>query len=119
MHSRHTRRTQQRTYWVYILTNRYNGTLYVGITGFLPRRIWQHKTGAMEGFTKQYGLDKLVYFESYADVRWAIAREKEIKGWMRKRKIALIEANNPNWDDLSEGWFDQGWVLRCAQDDRS
>ncbi|SDS62482.1 GIY-YIG nuclease family protein [Opitutus sp. GAS368] len=94
-----------RSYWVYILTNQRNGTLYVGVTNSLERRIWEHKTKAIEGFTKQYGLTQLVHFESFRDVSTAIAREKEIKGWLRRRKLALIEEANPQWTDLSAGWF--------------
>lgn len=94
------------SYWVYILTNRRNGTLYVGVTNSLKRRIWEHKAKVLEGFTKQYGLTRLVRFELFRDVNLAIAREKEIKGWLRKRKLALIEAENPGWSDLSDGWFD-------------
>jgi len=95
-----------RSYWVYILTNKRNGTLYVGVTNSLERRIWEHKTKAIEGFTKQYGLTSLVHFESFRDVTAAIAREKEIKGWLRKRKLELIEKDNPTWTDLSANWRD-------------
>lgn len=94
------------TYWVYILASGRNGTLYVGVTNSLRKRIWQHKAKAIEGFTKQYGVDQLVYFEEFRNVRYAIGREKAIKGWIRKRKLALIEAGNPNWVDLSANWDD-------------
>ena len=94
-----------RSYWVYLLTNKRNGTLYVGVTNSLERRIWEHKTRSLEGFTKQYGLTRLVHFESFRDVNQAIAREKEIKGWLRMRKLARIETGNPAWADLSNGWF--------------
>ena len=87
-------------YYVYILCNKRNGTLYTGITSDLIKRIWQHKNGAFEGFTKQYGLKRLVHFEQYVDVNEAILREKRIKKWNRQWKINLIEKNNPNWDDL-------------------
>jgi putative endonuclease len=95
-----------RSCWVYIITNKRNGTLYVGMTNSLQRRIWQHKNEAMEGFTKQYGLNVLVYFEELSGPLSAIARETEIKGWLRRRKLALIEAGNPTWTDLSAGWHD-------------
>ncbi len=95
-----------RSYWVYILTNKRNGTLYVGVTNSLERRIWQHKAKVIEGFTKQYGLNQLVHFEQFRDVNAAIAREKEIKGWLRKRKLELIEGGNPDWADLSAAWRD-------------
>ncbi len=94
------------SYWVYILTNRRNGTLYVGVTNSLKRRLWQHKTKAIEGFTKRHGLDRLVPCEEFRDINRAIAREKEIKGWLRKKKLALIEATNPTWQDLGADWFD-------------
>jgi putative endonuclease len=94
-----------RSYWVYILTNRVNGTLYIGVTNSLERRMWEHKNGKNDGFTKRYGLNRLVYFEEFRDVTNAIARESQLKGWLRRRKIALIEAENPGWDDLSAGWL--------------
>ena len=87
-------------YYVYILSNKRNGTLYTGITSDLIKRIWQHKNESAEGFTKQYGLKRLVHFEQYQDVKEAILREKRIKKWNRQWKINLIEQNNPNWDDL-------------------
>jgi putative endonuclease len=94
-----------RSYSVYILTNKRNGTLYVGVTNDLKRRVWQHKSKALQGFTKQYGLDLLVHCEQFRDVNQAIGREKEIKGWLRKRKLALIEKENAQWSDLSANWF--------------
>jgi putative endonuclease len=86
--------------WVYIMTNRPNGTLYVGVTSDLARRAYQHRTGAVAGFTKRYGLKRLVYAESHIDIRTAIQREKVLKHWTRARKIRLILAANPQWDDL-------------------
>lgn len=86
--------------FIYILFNRKNGTLYVGITNDLIKRIYQHKNKTIEGFTKKYGLDKLGYYEIYDDIKIAIAREKQIKAGSRKKKIDLIEKINPNWDDL-------------------
>ena len=94
-----------RLYWVYILTNQPNGTLYVGVTNSLERRIWQHKAKEIEGFTKRHGLTRMVHFEKFRDVRDTIDREKVIKGWLRSRKIALIEAGNLTWSDLSSGWY--------------
>jgi putative endonuclease len=86
--------------WVYIMTNRPHGTLYVGVTSDLPTRAWQHRTGAVQGFTKRYGLKCLVYIEPHDTIELAIAREKQIKKWTRARKVRLIEANNPRWEDL-------------------
>jgi putative endonuclease len=94
-----------KSYWVYILTNKPHGTLYIGVTNSLERRIWQHKTKAFEGFTKRYGLNRLVYFEEFRDVTDAIAREKEVKGWLRRKKLDLIHKGNPLWRDLSQEWF--------------
>ena len=90
-----------KTYYVYIMTNR-SKTLYVGITSELVRRVYEHKLKLLEGFTKKYNITKLVYFENTTDVMVAISREKQIKGWLRRKKIALIESANPNWKDLSE-----------------
>ena len=86
--------------YIYILFNRKNGTLYVGVTSNLIKRIYQHKNKLIEGFSKKYGLDKLGYYEIYDDIESAIAREKQIKAGSRKKKIDLIEKINPNWDDL-------------------
>ena len=88
-------------YFVYILTNR-SGTLYIGVTNDLRRRLYQHKHKLIPGFTSRYGLDRLVYFEHTPDVRAAIAREKQIKRWRREKKVALIESVNPMWRDLDE-----------------
>lgn len=85
---------------VYILTNKRNGTLYTGVTSALPRRIHQHRTGAMPGFAGKYGCTRLVHVEFFDDMGEAIAREKQIKGGSRKKKLALIEAGNPDWRDL-------------------
>ena len=90
-------------YYIYILSNCKRGVLYVGITNDLIRRIYEHKQGVVDGFTKQYFVDKLVYYEKYINVNDAIAREKHIKKWNRKWKIELIEKMNFNWDDLYEG----------------
>ena len=86
--------------WVYILTNRPNGILYVGVTSDLVRRIYEHRSGFVAGFTKRYGLKRLVYFECFDDIEAAIQREKRLKKWTRAWKIALIEKDNPDWIDL-------------------
>lgn len=93
-------------YAVYILTNKKNGTLYIGMTNNLERRLFEHKNKSVEGFTKKYGVDKLVYFEVYQYVNDAIAREKRLKSWNRQWKIDLIEEENSNWKDLAHDWYD-------------
>lgn len=92
-------------YYVYILANR-SGTLYTGVTNDLVRRLYEHKHSLVPGFTGRYGIDRLVHFESCTDILAAIAREKEIKSWRRSKKVALVEADNPRWLDLSSDWFD-------------
>ena len=92
----------QRSYYVYILASQRQGTLYIGVTSNLARRLDQHKQKLVAGFTAQYGVDKLMYYEIYGDVRDAIEREKQLKGWTRKKKIALFEKENTQWRDLSE-----------------
>ena len=88
-------------YYVYILSNDHNTVLYTGVTNDLLRRVYEHKNHLDKGsFTAQYNIEKLVYFEVTSDVNAAIKREKQIKGWNRKRKNKLIESKNPNWDDL-------------------
>jgi putative endonuclease len=89
-----------KTYYVYILTNR-SKTLYVGITNDLERRVAEHRHKIGSAFTRKYNIDRLVYFEETSNVEAAIAREKQIKGWRREKKIALVEAMNPDWQDLS------------------
>ncbi len=91
---------------MYIMTNN-SGTLYAGVTNNLERRVFEHKQG-VGGFTKRYKLTRLVYYESTPDVRAAIQREKEIKGWVRRKKIALIASTNQYWRDLSEQWVAEG-----------
>ena len=88
-------------YYVYILTNKSNKVLYTGVTNNILRRIYEHKAGFIKGFTKKYRVKKLVYFESFTNPNDAIAAEKKIKGWLRSKKIVLIESMNPNWKDLS------------------
>ena len=86
--------------YVYFMTNRRDGTLYVGVTSNLVRRCYEHQNGFVDGFTKQYGLKSLVYFETYDDIRLAIQREKTIKHWPRAWKVRLIHGFNPEWTDL-------------------
>jgi len=87
-----------------MMTNRKGGVLYTGITNNLARRVYEHKEKLTPGFTNKYNLTKLVFFEETVDVNAAIAREKQIKGWLRKKKIELIELQNPDWRDMSESW---------------
>lgn len=94
-----------KSYYVYIMTNR-SKTLYTGITNNLERRVYEHKQKLIPGFTSKYDITKLVYHEETNDVSVAIAREKQIKGWLRAKKIALIELENPEWKDLSLDWYD-------------
>jgi len=96
---------REHLYSVYIVASR-SGVLYTGITSDLEHRVWQHKNGTFEGFPKKYKCNRLVYFGRYDQVQSAIGREKQIKGWTRAKKIALIESMNPRWQDLSEHW---GW----------
>ena len=91
-----------RSYFVHILASRKNGTLYVGVTNNIARRVYEHKKKLLPGFTSKYAVNRLVYFEEMANVNDAIIREKQIKGWVRKKKI---ESTNPDWDDLSATWF--------------
>jgi putative endonuclease len=91
--------------------------VYTGVTNDLGRRVWEHKTRQVPGFTAKYNVTRLVHWEEFGEIRDAIAREKQIKGWLRRKKVALIEEHNGTWKDLSWGWFDAE-VLRCAQNDR-
>ena len=92
-------------YYIYIMSNR-SSTLYISVTNDLLRRVYEHKEKYVEGFTKRYSIDRLVYYESCESVESAIIREKQLKGWRRARKIALIELMNPEWKDLSLEWMD-------------
>ena len=92
-------------YYVYILTNKTDTVMYVGVTNDLRRRLYEHKNEQIEGFTKKYHVHKLVYFEEYSEVNDAIAREKQLKRWVRSKKNWLVETKNPNWDDWGEGFF--------------
>jgi putative endonuclease len=97
-----------KTFHVYILASKRNGTLYIGVTSDLLRRIYDHKEEVVDGFTKDYGVHRLVHFEEYANARTAIQREKILKHWVRCWKIELIEKNNPQWrdlyDDIGRAW---------------
>ncbi len=88
-------------YYVYIMTNKINTVVYIGVTNDIQRRLYEHKNELVDGFTKKYHLHKLVYNESYNDVKDALRREKQLKGWKRERKNALIQSVNPKWDDIS------------------
>ncbi len=109
------RRERSRRYSVYILGS-HTGTLYIGITSNLQFRVRQHEAHTFRGFTAKYEVDRLLYYETYGEVSTAITREKQLKGWKREKKIALIEKNNPQWKDLSQEWYEkpqrtrfQGW----------
>ena len=91
--------------YVYILTNRPDGTLYIGVTADLEKRLSEHRLGISSGFAHRYNLDKLVHYERFDEIALAIAREKQLKAWRRDWKIALIETANPDWLDLSANWF--------------
>jgi putative endonuclease len=93
------------SYFTYIMASR-SRTLYVGVTGNLQKRVFEHKWKEHDGFTARYNCDRLVWFERHQDVQRAIAREKELKGWRRAKKIALIESANAAWVDLSHDWYD-------------
>jgi putative endonuclease len=93
------------SYFTYLVASR-SHTLYIGVTGDLRRRVFEHKWKEHDGFTEKYNCDRLVWFESYQDVTAAIARERQLKGWRREKKIALIEKMNPAWIDLSKDWYD-------------
>ena len=93
-----------RTYHVYIMSNA-SRMLYTGVTSDLETRVFQHKAKLTDGFTKRYNVHRLIYFEGFGDIRNAIAREKQIKGWLRAKKVALIESVNPEWKDLAPQWI--------------
>jgi putative endonuclease len=96
--------TMERNYFVYIMSNN-SKMLYTGVTNDLEKRVFRHRSKLIEGFTQKYNFHKLVYFEPFGDVRDAIVREKQVKGWLRSRKVALVESVNPHWVDLSEEHF--------------
>jgi putative endonuclease len=91
---------RERIYYVYILASHIGGTLYIGVTGDLVRRVYQHREKLVKGFTERYGVNRLVYYEMFGEVAAAIRREKQLKRWNRAWKVRLIEERNPNWDDL-------------------
>ncbi len=97
---------EERTYFVYIMTNKMNTTLYVGVTNNIEHRTYEHKTGKGGYFTSKYKLNKLIYYEEFQYINDAIAREKELKGWSRKKKDVLIKTLNPLRDDLAHDWYD-------------
>ena len=92
----------ERSYYVYILASQRNGTLYIGVTSDLIKRVWEHRNKLVDGFTEKYCIDKLVYYEQFKDIEYAIGREKRLKKYNRRWKIALIEKLNPDWRDLYE-----------------
>jgi putative endonuclease len=94
-----------KSFFVYMMTNKSRVVLYTGVTNSLTRRVWQHQNGTIEGFTRVYQVNRLVHYECFNDPRDAIAREKEIKGWRRAKKNALVETTNPKWADLSPMLF--------------
>jgi len=96
----------QKIGYVYIMASKRKGTLYVGVTNNIHRRVLEHKTALNKGFTEKYNCKILVWFESHDDIRTAIVREKHLKKWFRTWKLELIEENNPEWTDLSDGWYD-------------
>jgi len=89
-------------YYIYILTNKTNRVLYTGITNNIIKRVYEHRMHVVDGFTKKYNVSKLVYVEDFSDVKDAISAEKKIKGWIRQKKIDLIQSLNPTWEDLYE-----------------
>ena len=99
-------------YYVYILANWNNKVIYTSVTNNLERRMYEHKNKLTDGFTKKYNVNRLVYYDSTTDVRSAIEREKQIKGWTRQKKNALVEEGNPSWADLSEEWYEKDSSLR-------
>ncbi len=99
-------------YYVYILANKTNSVVYIGVTNDLMRRLWEHRNDMIEGFTQIYHVHKLVYYESTTDVQAAIAREKQLKNWRRAKKNELIESKNPTWKDLAGDWFTAGPIPR-------
>ena len=92
-------------YFVYMLTNAWRNVIYTGVTNSLETRIWQHKNGAEDGFTKKYNCHSLVYYEIHEQISQAIEREKQIKGWSRAKKDALVASLNPKWEDLAAQWY--------------
>jgi putative endonuclease len=102
---------KRRSYCVYIMSS-LSGTLYIGVTGNLHKRAFEHKFHRREGFTDKYGVERLLYWESYDDVHKAIGREKQLKGWSRAKKAGLIKSSNPHWLDLAKDWYP--WMKNSA-----
>jgi putative endonuclease len=110
-------------FWVYIMASKPWGTLYVGVTSDIEARVFQHKNGMLEGFTKKYGVKTLVYFEEHGEAGGAIHREKRFKKWPRAWKVNLIRTDNPDWADLATDWYPkmptpmelENWVARTSQ----
>ena len=96
------RASMEKHFFVYILASGRNGTLYIGVTSDLPKRTWEHKAKVVDGFTKKYNVDRLVWFQDCPDAESAITREKHLKEWTRRWKLELIEQSNPHWRDLYE-----------------
>jgi putative endonuclease len=97
---------KERQYWVYILSS-VSGVLYIGVTNNLERRLWEHRQKKVSGFSAKYNTTRLVRCEEFRYINDAIAREKELKGWRREKKVALINSENPRWRDLAAGWFEE------------
>lgn len=102
----------QRGGWVYVMANRYRGGMYVGVTSDLAQRAYQHREGTGSAHVTDFGKTRLVYAERHEDIEEAIAREKRVKRWWREWKFALIEAENPGWDDLWDSWFASGGATK-------
>ena len=94
-------------YWVYIVSNKYMSTIYTGVTNDIVRRVWEHRSGNIRGFTSRYKCEWLLYYEEFSDINQAIAREKQIKGWKRDKKMELIISLNPMRKDLANEWFEE------------
>ena len=107
-------RRERRSYCVYIMGS-LSGTLYIGFTGNLHQRVFQHKFHQMEGFTARYDVERLLYWTSFDDVHRAIGREKQLKGWSRAKKLVLIESRNPHWLDLAKDWYP--WMKRKVEEE--
>jgi putative endonuclease len=101
-------------YYVYVMTNN-SGTLYIGVTNDIARRVREHQLGLKRGFTQRYRMTRLLYVESATDVRDALQREKQLKGWTRKRKLDLVRSLNPEWRDLSQDWSEQSLAAMTAR----
>ena len=108
-------------YYIYLLSNKRRTVLYTGMCNDLRRRMCEHKTGAVRGFTKKYNCDQLVYFEEFDEITDTISREKQIKGWTRAKKNALVTSSNPEWRDLAADWYEAqssgSFAVFAAQDD--